>query len=355
MFPIKWEAYKEWGPISSLCPVLVLSMIWAVTQGPVVIEPSQVAKILWHGLVYPEAEWAKEILDNPRADIIWNIRLPRVVMGAVVGAGLALSGVVMQSVVRNPLANPYILGISSGASLGATAAIFLGAFSFFGVYGICVGAFSGALATSLFVFFIAFSGAGRGQTVKLLLAGMAVHTMCAAFSSFIIYMASDAEGIRSITFWTMGGLTSASWTLVPLPFAVVVVAVLFFLTQFRVLNVMLMGEETAITMGIRVMLFRKIYLCLVACVTGAVVAVSGTIGFVGLIIPHLVRMVLGADHRKTVPVSILCGSIFLIWCDVLARICLENSELPIGIITGMIGGPFFIYLMLTRSYGFGEN
>ena len=332
---------------------LVLSVVLAITFGPVPIQWQEVAQVIYYKLFGIDTPAARELVQTARADIIWNIRFPRVLMGAVVGAGLALAGVSMQAVVRNPLANPYILGVSSGASLGATAAILLGTFSLFGVYGVSAGAFAGALASSLCVFAIAFSGKGRGNTIKLLLAGMAINAICSAFTSFIIYTAKDAEGIRSVAFWTMGGLTSASWKLLPVPALVVLCMAIFFLTQFRTLNVLLVGEESAITMGINIFLVRKIYLVLGACVTGVVVAVSGTIGFVGLVIPHIVRMVTGSDHRRVMPISMLAGSIFLIWCDVFARMFLGSSELPIGIVTSMVGGPFFIYMMLTKSYGFG--
>lgn len=333
--------------------LLILSLISAITFGPVPIKTMDVAKVICYKIFGIQTAQASELLNGPTMEIIWNIRLPRVLMAVVVGAGLSLSGVVMQAVVRNPLANPYVLGISSGASLGATAGILLGMFSWFGALGISVGAFAGALLTSLFVFAIAFSGKGRGNTIKLLLAGMAVNAICSAFTNFIIYIAKDAEGIRSVSFWTMGGLTSSSWSLLPIPFVVTTVMIVFFLTQFRVLNVLLVGEESAMTLGINVAKVRKFYLVLTSCVTAVVVAASGTIGFVGLIVPHIVRMIVGSDHKRVLPISLLGGSIFLIWCDVLARMIMHNSEIPIGIITSMIGGPFFIYLMLTKSYGFG--
>lgn len=343
---------------AALLALLGLSVVVSITFGPVSIQPGEVARILYAkfaSLLSLEIPGAEELLSSSRTDIIWNIRLPRVLMAAVVGAGLSTSGVVMQSVVRNPLANPYVLGISSGASLGATLAILMGAFAVFGNYGVSVGAFLGALLTSLFVFTVAFSGKSRGNTIKLLLAGMAVNAICSAFTNFIIYTAKDAEGIRSVTFWTMGGLTSASWNLLGIPAVVVLIGVIIFLTQFRVLNALLIGDESALTLGINVALIRKVYLLISSALTGVVVAVSGTIGFVGLIIPHVVRMVVGSDHRRVTVISVIVGAIFLIWCDVVARMILGNTELPIGIVTSMIGGPFFVWLMLTKSYGFGDE
>ncbi|MEA4892517.1 MAG: iron ABC transporter permease [Peptococcaceae bacterium] len=336
-----------------LLALLALSVILAITFGPVKIPPADVARILAHQLFGFDLG-AFEIAAS-RIDIIWNIRFPRVLMGAVVGSGLALAGLVMQAIVRNPLANPYILGISSGASLGAALSILLGAFAWFGNYGTAFGAFIGALATSLCVFSIAYSGRSPAGAIKLLLAGMAVNAICSAFTNFVIYTAKDAEGIRSVTFWMMGGLTASSWTLLGIPSVVVGAGVIFFLTQFRTLNTLLIGDEAALTLGINVTSIRKVYLICASAITGVVVAASGTIGFVGLIVPHVVRMLVGSDHRRVVPISIISGAIFLIWCDVFARMFLGNTELPIGIVTSMIGGPFFIWLMLTKTYGFGEE
>ncbi len=341
-----------------LLVLLGLSVVVSITFGPVPIEAGEVANMLRHkfaAILSIDLPGAAEILSSSRMDIIWNIRLPRVLMAVCVGAGLSVSGVTMQAVVRNPLANPYVLGISSGASLGATMSILLGAFAFAGNYGVSFGAFLGALLTSLFVFTIAFSGKSRGNTIKLLLAGMAVNAICSAFTNFIIYTAKDAEGIRSVTFWTMGGLTASSWTLLQIPALVVTVCTIFYLTQFRILNTLLIGDESAMTLGVNVTVIRKVYLVISAALTGVVVAVAGTIGFVGLIIPHVVRMLIGSDHRRVVPISAVVGAIFLIWCDVAARMLMGSVEIPIGVVTSMIGGPFFIWLMLTKSYGFGDE
>ena len=344
--------------------LVLLSLVYAITFGPVSIHASEVyrilvgktAELLNHclGTHFPLAD-TLETLKSSNIEIVWNIRFPRVLMAIFVGAGLSMSGVVMQAVVKNPLANPFTLGISSGASLGATMSIILGAFTFMGNYGTSFGAFIGSLLASLVVFVIAFSGTGRGNTVKLLLAGMAISAICSAFTSFIIYTASDAEGMRSVTFWTVGALTSSSWNTLTIPTIVVTVMSLFFLTQYRILNVMMMGEDSAITMGVDIVKMRKWYLVLTSIVTGVVVAATGTIGFVGLIVPHIVRMFVGPDNKKVMYISIFGGSIFLIWCDVFARMYLGSSELPIGIITSMIGGPFFISLMLTKNHGFGGD
>ena len=339
-----------------LTAALVASLVLSMGFGAVSIPAGEVASVVWEGLCALCGSLSGHEAEMPRssvATILLSIRMPRVLMAAIVGAGLSLSGVVMQAIVRNPLANPYILGISSGATLGAAAAILLGAFTVFGNYGTSLGAFLGALAASAFVFTVAFSGRGSSSTVKLLLSGMAVNAICSSFTSFLVYTANDAEGIRDINFWTMGSLTSTTWEMLPIPLWTVLLLGLFFLTQFRALDVMLLGQDAATTLGVNIVQLRKIYMALSACITGVMVAVVGTIGFVGLIVPHVTRMFTGAEHRRLIPASLLLGSIFLVWCDVFARIYLQNVELPIGIVTGIIGGPFFIYLMLTKQYGFG--
>ena len=339
-----------------LAAALAASLVLSMGFGAVSIPAGEVASMVWEGLCALCGSLfgrEVEIPSSSVATILLSIRMPRVLMAAIVGAGLSLSGVVMQAIVRNPLANPYILGISSGATLGAAAAILLGSFTVFGNYGTSLGAFLGALAASAFVFTVAFSGRGSSSTVKLLLSGMAVNAICSSFTSFLVYTANDAEGIRDINFWTMGSLTSTTWEMLPIPLWTVLLLGPFFLTQFRALDVMLLGQDAATTLGVNIVRLRKVYMALSACITGVMVAMVGTIGFVGLIVPHVTRMFTGAEHRRLIPASLLLGSIFLVWCDVFARIYLQNVELPIGIVTGIIGGPFFIYLMLTKQYGFG--
>lgn len=342
--------------LALLAAALLASLVLSMGFGAVSLPAGEVAAAVRDWLIYL---WERllghsaQLPGGATAAIVISIRLPRVLMAALVGAGLALSGVVMQAIVRNPLANPYVLGISSGATLGASAAILAGAFRLFGNYGTAFGAFLGALAASAFVFTVAFSGKGSSSTVKLLLAGMAVNAICTSFTNFLIYTAEDADGIRSVNFWTQGSLASTTWDMLPLPFAGLLLAGGFFLTQSRPLDVMLLGQDSAVTLGMDVVRLRKLYMVLSACLTGIMVSMVGTIGFVGLIIPHVIRMFTGSEHRRLMPAAILAGGIFLVWCDVFARIYLTNVELPIGVVTGIIGGPFFIYLMLTRQYGFG--
>ena len=337
-----------------LLVILFFSSIVAINFGTADLNISDIFKLVVYQTFGLEIGNAAELSQGFLYDIVWLIRVPRIILAAIIGSALALVGVVMQAVVKNPLANPYILGISSGASLGATLAILIGFGSLLGGNSVGIAAFIGALLSSFLVYYISNIG-GRITSVKLLLAGMAVSSLMGAFSSFIVYMADDAEGIRSITFWLMGSLTGAKWEDLPFISIVVIGSVVFFMTQFRNLNMLLMGDEAAISLGTDLNGFRKIYLVLTSLIIGLAVCFSGTIGFVGLIIPHIVRIFVGTDHKKLVPISALVGAIFLVWADVVARGLLNGAELPIGIITSMIGAPIFIWLMVTKTYGFGKS
>lgn len=258
----------------------------------------------------------------------------------------------MQALVKNPLADPYILGISSGASLGATMAILLGIGVTLGEDFVGIAAFIGAFAVSLGVLFISNLG-GRSNSVKLLLAGMALSAVCSAFSSFIVYFANNKEGMQTIAYWMMGSFAGAKWDSLGVIALVVLVSAAFFWTQSRILNLMLLGDEAAITMGTDLHAYRQAYLLISSLVVGFAVYSSGMIGFVGLIIPHVVRMVAGPDHKRLIPVSALTGAIFLVAADGLCRILIPRMELPIGILISMLGAPCFIYLMIKRTYSFG--
>lgn len=330
--------------------ILALALFWALSIGTVHISQSQIYDALWQQLESGTPVEAPG--QGPVHDIIWILRFPRLILAALVGAGLSVCGVVMQAIVKNPLADPYILGISSGASLGATAAILLGIGVFLGPNFVGIAAFIGAMAVSMAVLFISNLG-GRSTSVKLLLAGMALSAVCSAFSSFIVYFANDKEGIQTITYWLMGSLAGVRWNELMVIGPVIILSVLFFWTQSRMLNLMLLGDEAAITMGTDLHLYRQAYLLVSSLIVGFAVYSAGVIGFVGLIIPHVIRMVTGPDHKKLIPVSALAGSIFLVICDGLCRILIPDTELPIGLLISLIGAPCFIYLMISRSYGFG--
>lgn len=289
-------------------------------------------------------------------NVIWRLRFPRILLGAAVGAGLALSGVVMQASVQNTLAEPYILGISSGASLGATAAIMLGAgaIGFLGVSSVPLFSFLGSVAATVGVLLLASAG-GKMTASKLVLSGMILNALFTALSNFIITVAASAEGMLDLKFWTMGSLTRAGWDNVWLVLPVVLIAIAFFLTQFRSLNVLMMGDEAATTLGLNTARRRWAFLMVSAMLVGVMVSAVGTIGFVGLMIPHIARSLVGSDHRRLIPAAVLIGAIFMLWADAAARLIIPNSEVPIGILTAVIGAPFFVYIMVGRNYGFKGN
>lgn len=339
-----------------LIAITVLSVGIGVSIGQVEIPLSQSYRILIDKIFGIRIGDASELGSGSFVDIIWQIRFPRVLMAMFIGAGLTMCGTIMQASVQNPLADPYILGISSGASLGATFAILIGfgSLGFLGQTGIAFWAFFGAFGASMLVLALAGLG-GKMTSVKLVLSGMVINALCSAFANFIIYFANNAEGIKTVTFWTMGSLASSSWDRLPVISVVVLLTTAFFLFQSRILNTMLLGDDTAVTLGINLSVYRRVYMLISALLTGVMVASCGMIGFVGLIIPHMVRGLVGSDHKRLMPVSMMVGSIFLIWTDVIARAMIPNVELPIGIITAMIGAPLFMYMLIKKGYGFGGN
>ena len=329
---------------------LIFSVLLAVTFGSSPIPFSDVYRVILNQLfgIGDDAVYGT----GPLHDIIIYIRLPRLILAVAVGMGLAVCGVVMQAIVKNPLADPYILGVSSGASLGATVAIMLGIGSFLGSNFVGVMGCAGAFGISLLVMLVANIGS-PSNSVKLLLAGMALSSVCSAFSSFVVFFAHDRDGMMSITYWLMGSLAGANWGNIAVILPLVILCVLFFITQYRVLNLMLLGDEVSITLGTDLHKYRNFYLLVTSLMIGFIVYSSGMIGFVGLIVPHVVRILVGTDHKKLLPISCLMGAILLVWADVLCRVMIKGTELPIGILISMIGAPCFIYLMAKKSYGFG--
>lgn len=333
-----------------LLMVLIGSVLIAVTIGSVPISIKEVYQIIAYKLF--GIGKVETFGQGPVHDVVWLIRLPRLMLAIIVGISLSVCGVIMQAIVKNPLADPYVLGISSGASLGATFAIMMGVGTMFGTNYVGVCAFLGALGISVLVMLLANAG-GRSNSIKLLLAGMALSSVCSSFSSFIVYFANDKEGMQTLTYWMMGSLAGAKWERLEVIYPVILIGGLFFWGQSRTLNLMLLGDEVSITLGTDLHRYRQVYLVVAALMIGFVVYSAGMIGFVGLIIPHLVRMLFGTDHKKIIPLAALTGAIFLVWADVLCRVIIPNTELPIGILISMIGAPCFIYLMIKRSYGFG--
>lgn len=281
--------------------------------------------------------------------VMWDIRLPRVVLGACVGAGLAVSGAVLQAFFRNPLADPGLIGISSGAALGAVAFISLGGASWvaLGTFGLPLSAFISGMAATTLIYLVARSQ-GRVMAVTFLLCGIAVNAMLGAVMSYLIFL-SDDRALRSITFWLMGSLGFASWKEVLAVLPLILASLAAFPWLGKPLNLYLLGEVEAEQLGVHVARIKTMIIILSAACVGAGVAVAGMIGFIGLVVPHITRMLLGADHRWVLPGSAILGAGILIFADVLARTLLAPVELPLGIITAVIGAPFFIWLIFKQQ------
>ena len=337
-----------------LIVLLILSIIIGIGLGPVSIRFSDVYRVMFHRLsgIFTGQTAPLESIRESTQNIVWFLRAPRVLLGALIGAALTLSGVGMQAFTKNPLAEPYVLGISSGASLGAVLAMLLGvSVPVLGKLSVSMGAFAGALVSILLVYLLAKSR-GSVTPIRLILVGVAVSAMFQAFTNYIVYTAPDDAAVREATFWMLGGLGSAEWEDLPLLLCLVPPAFLLMLALSKSLNAMMMGDSSAITLGVNLNVVRNLLIVVTALLTASSVAVSGCIGFVGLVIPHLIRSVVGPDHRKLIPISTLTGAIFLIWVDVGARMVKPPAELPIGILTAFLGAPLFLWMIRVRRYEF---
>lgn len=338
----RWGSLRATAWLVGLGCLLVATVVVGVGAGAVAVPPATVARVLGHHLlgVPGEVTWSL-----PQDAIVWQVRLPRVVLGVLVGAGLAVCGVALQAMVRNVLADPYLLGVNSGASSGAAAAILFGFGSGLGEHALPASAFLGALAASALVFAVARS-AGRVTSVRLLLAGVAVGYALYAATSFLIFASGSAEGARSVMFWLLGSLGLAQWDAPLAVVAVVVLATLVLLTGWgRRLDVLALGDDTARALGTSPDRFRTLLLLVVALCVGVLVSAAGSIGFVGLVVPHLARRAVGGRHVRVVPVAALMGAVLLVWADVVARVLLQPQEIPIGIITSLVGAPFLLLLV----------
>lgn len=285
--------------------------------------------------------------------IVWQLRLPRVVLAFFVGGGLATIGVAMQALVRNPLAEPYILGISGGASAGASL-FYLGFLPplLSRALTMPIAAFVGGLLAITIVYLVARSRT-RISVTRLLLAGVAVSALMGAVTAFVTFASPEADRLRTVLFWLMGSFSGSRWSMVPLPMIVSIGGLFALLAISRALDTFLLGEERAWNLGIPVETLKRLVLLLAALVTGPLVAAVGAIGFVGLIIPHIVRILAGVTHTRLLVISYFLGGTFLIWADVAARVLVPGQELPVGVLTALCGVPFFLWLLRDRAYQFG--
>jgi iron complex transport system permease protein len=319
--------------------VLFLSLSVAVSVGAVSVPLPTVWGILTNkivpGMITPD--WS-----GGREAIVWDIRFPRALLACLVGAGLAIVGASLQAVTRNPLADPHLLGISAGGAFGAILAL-LHTGLFIGLLTVPLMAFLGALGATLIVLGVSQFAAATSAD-RLVLAGVAVSFIVMSGANVLIFL-GDPRAVHTVVFWMLGGLGLAQWSQLVYPLIVLVVCGAYLWANAGNLNAMTVGDESASTLGIPVGRFRLTVFVVGAMITGVMVAFSGIIGFVGLMIPHIVRLIVGGDYRRVLPVSALCGAIFLLWADIFARTVMAPDDIPIGIVTGLIGGVFFVWLL----------
>ena len=286
--------------------------------------------------------------DDVAYAIVMDIRLPRVLLAILTGVALAVSGLIMQAVVGNPIADPYILGISSGASLGATLAIVTGVMSALGSVAVGLSAFLFALLTSVGVMILSRLG-GRATSERLILSGLALSAAASSIATLLVYTAKNRDAIREVNFWLMGSLSGAKMSQIAVIGPIIIALCLFLSVQSRNLNLLLLGDEVAYTLGKDLAKLRSVYIVVVSLLVGLVVYTSGTIGFVGLIVPHMARFLLGTNHRHLIPGTVLLGASLLLWADVAARNALPAGELPTGVVVSVVGAPLFVYLIMKNS------
>jgi iron complex transport system permease protein len=331
--------------------LLLLVVILSVGSGAVRVPPLSILRLLLHGIGFRSVDLPPQMQVN----IVLHIRLPRIVAAILVGATLAMGGVAMQGLFRNPMASPEILGVSTGASLGAVIAVAAGLFGV-NVFFLPLLAIIGALVAATLIYLIS-SYKGKTSLLFVVLAGLAVSSLFNGLISAILLFSQEYE-VSQFIFWTMGGLEGRMWrhVLLPLPLLIPGIAVMFLFT--RELNLFALGEESAHSLGMHVERTKRIILAVTAVVTGLAISISGPVGFVGLLIPHLFRMLIGPDHRLLLPVSALGGAAFLLTSDLLGRTLISPFEIRVGIITAVLGSPYFLYLIIRyqrkglRSFGY---
>ncbi|MBN1786446.1 MAG: iron chelate uptake ABC transporter family permease subunit [Candidatus Methanofastidiosa archaeon] len=339
--------YKRWVTvITALTAILFVSVIISSVTGSANISKLDILRMVAHKL--PLIGDGIGVSWKESSEIIFfNIRLPRVILGILIGSALAIAGTTYQAIFKNPMADPYIIGVSSGAALGANLAILFGlSFTYFGLSPITFLAFLGSISVTFLVYNISKIGK-RVHIETLLLSGIAIGAFLSAITSFTMYIAGDK--LHQMVYWMMGGLWTSSWDDVRAVVVFIIIGILIIFAYSRELNLLLMGDETAQSLGIDVNKVKKILLGASSLITAFSVSVSGLIGFVGLVIPHIMRLIVGPDHRILLPSSALFGAIFLVLADTAARSLLSPTEMPVGIITALFGGPFFTYLLLKRK------
>lgn len=333
------ERNRRFAVLAALAATLAVAVTAGVAFGAVPVSPRDIIGAIGRALTGNGGGVSDAV--------VWDLRLPRVLLAALVGASLATAGVLYQALFRNALADPYILGVSSGAGLGATIALVaVGTTALGSIVGVPLGAFIGALLTITLVVRLA-SRAGHLESTSLLLAGVAVSYTLAAVTSFIMVFAR--ESMQAVVFWMMGGLDGASWGYVGVLGAMFAAGIAIPLVRSRELDLMMLGDERAGQLGVDVERFKLLALASASLMVAGAVSVSGLVGFVGLMTPHMVRLVLGPDHRVLLPASALAGASVMVLSDLVARVVLAPVEIPVGIVTALAGGPFFVWLLVRKE------
>ncbi len=349
LFPL--QKNSQYGAFCVIMAVAALfALILAAKLGSVDMNFATIWKVVINELsgkeVY-EMTWA-----SSAESIIWDIRVPRVLTALIVGAGLSLCGILMQALTKNPLADPYVLGISQGASAGAVSVIMYGYLSFLGGYGTMVGAFGGAVISIILATRIA-TIRNKVTATQLVLAGIAVSALFGALTNLMIYHTkTGSDKVKTATYWMMGSLSGASWNKLQYVTIAFAVCLFFILMLSKKLDVLLLGDDVAVTVGLNTDRLKMTIILLATLLTGVIVSVSGTIGFVGLTIPHITRSIVGTKHKRLIPASCLVGGVFLVFADIVSRVLVAPEELPIGVVSAFIGAPFFLYL-IRRSHKSG--
>ncbi|MEE4617933.1 iron ABC transporter permease [Pseudomonas alliivorans] len=328
------------GLLITLTIVLLFSCLVSVTFGAAPVPLEQVIGILTFklsGIGHEHHLWTAG-----QETIVWLIRMPRVLLGALAGAGLALIGCVLQAVTRNPLADPHLLGATSGATLGAVMVV-MHVGEILGMLTLPLAAFAGSLASLILVLWLS-SRNGRLDSQRLLLSGVAVSFVMMAIANLLLFL-GDHRASSSVLFWMLGGLGLARWELLTVPLVTVLAGWILLQGLGRALNALMAGDQTAVSLGLQVRNVRLLVFLIASLMTGVLVALCGSIGFVGLMVPHIARRLVGSEHRRLLPVATLLGALLMVWVDVVSRTLIAPEDLPIGISTALLGGLFFIFMM----------
>jgi iron complex transport system permease protein len=329
-------------PIAALVLAILLVLVISGATGQVEVRALDAAKIVI-GHLAPNMPWMTDgSLSTLQDQAVWQFRLPRAILAGLAGAGLALAGAIMQVVVRNPLAEPYILGVSSGASVGAVLVIVSGGVAFAGLT-MSGAAFVGAVVACILVALLA-RHRGELSPTRMILAGVALGSLLSAVTSYLT-ITTDAQNVVSVMFFLLGSVSAATMSSLLIPAVALLIAMIAVTALARQMNALLSGDESALAVGVRTTRLRGLLLVVASLLTGAIVAVSGGIGFVGLVVPHVARILVGSDHRRMLPITVLAGMLFLMVADLLARTVAAPSEIPLGILTAFVGAPFFLWLM----------